>query len=176
MTQVNNEYASALFMLAQEEHCEKDICEALTEVLKLFGESPEYIEFLASPSIPMEERLSAIDKAFENNIHEYAVSFLKVLTERSAIRSFASCVKVYSELYREADKLSVARVTSAVELTEDEKTKLKSKLETLSKRTVILECVCDKSIIGGLIIEIDGKIMDGSVRHKLSEVKEVMQK
>ena len=65
-------------------------------------------------------------------------------------------------------------MTSAVELTDDEKKKLKLKLEKMSGKSLILKCTVDKSVLGGVIVKMDGKIMDGSLKHRLEEVKEVI--
>ena len=71
---------------------------------------------------------------------------------------------------------SNAKVISAVELSDEEKSKIKAKLESIYKGEVNLEYSVDGSILGGLIVEINGKIMDGSLRHRLHEVKEVISK
>ena len=41
---------------------------------------------------------------------------------------------------------------------------------------MVMEYIVDKSIIGGLIIETDGRIMDSSLKKQLKDVKEVIQK
>ena len=65
-------------------------------------------------------------------------------------------------------------VTSAVPLTAEEQEKLQAKLNAMAKGTAVIEYRLDSSLIGGLVVELDGKVMDGSLRHRLSEVKEVM--
>lgn len=174
MTQMSKEYAAALFMLAKENNTEKEILEALKTVSHVFTENPEYVDFLASPSIPKNERIDALEKAFSQMLPEYALSFVEILCERSHIRSFNDCVKEYEELYNFSIQVCEARVTSAVELTDDEKLKLTRKLEKVSGKTLHLNCSVDESILGGIIVEMDGKIMDGSLKHRLQEVKEVI--
>ena len=55
-----------------------------------------------------------------------------------------------------------------------EKEKLESKLEKVCGGKVKAEYFVDESLIGGLVVETDGRIMDGSIRQKLREVKEVI--
>ena len=105
---------------------------------------------------------------------EHIVSFISLLCERGRIHEFSECVKEYKELCDASKRISTAIVTSSVELTEAEKEKLVKKLEKMSGRTVIADCRIDKSLIGGLIIEMDGTVLDGSVRSRLKEVKEVI--
>ena len=73
-------------------------------------------------------------------------------------------------------KISVARVVSSVPLTLEEKKRLKARLEKMSGRKVSLECSVDKSLLGGLVVEMDGKVINGSLRQRLDEMKDVMSK
>lgn len=173
MTEISNEYATALFMLALECNAEKDYCGELESISEIFKAEPDYMELLRCPSIPINERTDAIDKAF-GTMPEHIISFLKILCENARISLFEECVEIYKNLLSEHEKRSVANVTSAVPLTEEEKTALADKLGKKEGCTVTLNCSIDPSIIGGLIIEIGGKVIDGSVRTKLLDVKDVI--
>ena len=176
MTDVGKEYGAALFMLAAELGESESYSEALKGVEKLFSESPEYPIFLASPSVPMSERLSAIESAFWGKIPEHVVSFLMLLCEKGRMECFGDAVKEYSALLDASKRVLSAKVTSAAELTEAEKEKLKNKLESINKGEVRIEYLIDTALIGGLVVEVDGKIMDGSLRQRLREVKDVINK
>lgn len=176
MTDASKEYAVALFTLAVEEQLEKTISDGLYTVSKLMQETPEYLDFLASPNIPICERLNAIDEAFSKGVHEYVASFLKILCQNGNIRSFHKCVSEFEELNHAADGISKAKVISAVPLNESEKIKLKEKLESFCGHDVIMECECNSAILGGVIVHIDGKVLDGSLRRRLHDIKEVIDK
>lgn len=174
MTETSKEYASALFMLSQESKISEEIYSSLKTVSSIFKELPEYLDFLSSPNIPMRERIGAIDEAFSNGVHEYAVSFLKLLCEKGRIREFHECLASYSELYQASHGISTAKVISALPLNKKEKEDLKNKLESFCGHAVIMDCTANKAILGGLIVHIDGKVLDGSVRRRLHDIKEVM--
>ena len=176
MSDVSNEYAKALFMLAAETGNGKEYKDALDEVLEVFEKNPMYPEFLSTFAIPLEERLNALEKAFSNAIPRDVLSFLKLLCEKRHIGEFVECVADYVAMYNEICEVSNAKVTSAVELNKDEKASLKEKLEKMSGHKTLIEYTVDKSIIGGLIVEIDGKIMDSSLRKHLKDVKDVISK
>ena len=173
MRQRSKEYGEALFELAMENGMSEEYGKALDTVAFVFDENPEYMEFLSSPSIPMTERIDAIEKAFFA-LPAHIVSFLSLLCERGRIREFTTCMEEYKALLDSSKQICVARVTSAVELMQEEKEKLRAKLEKKNAQSVILDCSVDESLLGGIIIEMDGKIMDGSVRRHLKEVKEVI--
>ena len=176
MTEMNKEYGTALFMLAKECGAESKYAVDLECVMEVFSASPEYIDFLASPTIPLQERLSALKEAFSQAIDENVLSFLQLLCERGRIRSLSGCVEEYKKLLDVQNSISTAYIKSAVELTEEEKEKLKDKLEIKCGHSVILECTVDESLMGGLVVEIDGKIIDGSLKTRLYEVKDVISK
>ena len=85
-------------------------------------------------------------------------------------------VEEYNALLNASERVFNAKVTSAQELTEEEKAKLIEKLSKSYKGSIQAEYVIDGALIGGVIVEIDGRVMDGSIRHRLQQVKEVINK
>ena len=99
-----------------------------------------------------------------------------MVCERKRLSSLDVAVEEYRRLVNERESVVTAKVTSAVPLTESELAALQSKLEKKSGCTVRTECTVDPSILGGLIVEMDGAVMDGSISHRLREIKEVMNR
>ena len=173
---MGREYASALFTLAVEEGKQKEYFASLETVKTVLAENSEYMDFLNSFSIPKSERIDAIEEAFGKSIEEYVVSFIKLLCEKDRISEFFECVEIYKELLDLYENVSVAKVTSSVELKDEEQKKLKEKLEKASGKNVVLDIKVDKSLLCGIVVEIDGKIIDGSIKKSLGNVKEVISK
>ena len=174
MTDIAKEYGAALFMLACEMDKKKEYGCALETIETVFAENPEYLIFLASPSVSLSERITAIETAFATKVPEHLLSYLELLCEKGRISCFFESVKEYNELLNASECVSNAIVTSAVELTQEEKQKLKTKLESTTNGVVNINYLIDETLLGGVVVEINGKIMDGSLRHRLREVKEVM--
>ncbi len=176
MNDVYKEYAKALFMLAVESDSIEKYGEALAVIEGVFVENPEYIRFLSAPAIPLAQRLDAIEEAFSSELPREVLSFLKLLCEKGMSESFSLCYAEYKNMQSELGRISVARVTSAVALTDGEKNALKKKLEGMSGHTVELECAVDEAILGGLVVKMDGKMLDASLKRHLKDVKDVMSK
>ena len=176
MKEISKEYAEALFMLALEKGEEVSTLEKLKEVLEGIENEPEYMQFLCSRSIAVKERLSAVENAFLGVLPEICLSFLCLLIEKGRIVLFPSCVKEYEKLLDAKMKVITARVISAIPLKEEEKQALKVKLENKYSSKVELQCEVDEQILGGSIIEIDGNVLDGSLRFRLQEIKEEIKK
>lgn len=176
MSEISNEYAKALFMLASEKECSEEYKAALEKIEEVFKENPLYLDFLYTFSIPLQERLDALEKAFSNFIPRDVLSFLKILCEKKHIREFHECAKYYYTLYNEIDKISNVKVTSAIELSDKEKSALKEKLEKKIGKTAIIEYIVDESILGGIVLETDGEIIDSSIKKHLKDIKDVINK
>ncbi|MBQ8858755.1 MAG: ATP synthase F1 subunit delta [Clostridia bacterium] len=174
MTEMSKEYASALFSVSLEGGVAQEVADGLAVILAAMRENPAYIELLASPGIPMAERVSALRAAFAAAVPEYALSFVALLTEKGRIREIFDCAEAYNDLHTAYLQSAVAHVVSAVPLTDEEKTKLVARLSRVSGKQIRAEYEVDEGIMGGLVVSIDGKVMDGSVRHRLQEIKGVM--
>jgi len=174
MTEISKEYGTALFMLACETDSKKEFGASLEAVAQAFRENPGYMEFLASPSIPKSERLAAIGEAFGGSCPQEIVSYVQLLCEKGRISCFFESAEEYMSLLDASEHVQTAKVTSAVELTADEKEALKKKLEELNKCTINMEYFIDESLLGGIIVETDGRIIDGSLRKSLRDIKEVI--
>ena len=73
-------------------------------------------------------------------------------------------------------KLLVDAVQSSRFLTTKKSMQLIEKLSRKFGRTIHLECAVDPSLLGGLVVNVDGKVIDGSLKHRLQEIKEVMNR
>ncbi len=174
MNDIGKEYGAALFMLASEENAKDEYADALESLKKSFEDSPDYVSFLASPGISLGERLAAIEAAFAEYIPTNVLSFVQLMCEKGRIENFFEAAEEFKALLDASKHISNAKITSAVELTDDEKSKLYEKLKAMSGGEIQAEYFVDSSLMGGLIVELDDKIMDGSLRNRLREVKDVI--
>ncbi len=170
MTQIAEEYSQALFALAAEQNVKREVADSVKALRDIMSENIEYTDLLASPNIPMCERCELIDKAFGEFLHEYAVSFLKLLCERGHIRDFSECAEEFLKLYEASDGIVTAHVTSAAPFSDAQLDALREKLQKKLSRKVELVCDVDTSILGGFIVRADGNIMDASLKAKLAKI------
>ncbi len=174
MRQTDREYAEALFCLCVEE----DICESalsdMKTVREAFCENPEYSLMLASPAIPLSERLAAIDEAFSGRICEYCVYFLKLLCEKGRMSILLDSIEEFENLCTVYFGRITANITSAVELNDKQKSALLEKLEKANNKMIVPTYKVDPSVMGGLLVEMDGRVYDGTLKSRLRDVKEVM--
>lgn len=174
MNHTSREYAEALFAMALEEEKTPDYAGGLALVEEALADNPGFLNLLASPAISREERAEVLERAFQERIPLPELILLKMMVSRGHARSIPEMIACYRDLERAQRGESLARVTTAAPMTEEETEKLRQKLEKKFGRRMILETAVDPSLIGGVRVETEGRVLDGSIRTRLQEIKEVM--
>lgn len=174
MISTSNDFAASLFMLATEENKLDEFKKDLSVVKSVFDENPDYVLLLSSPGIPKHERIAAIDKAFGESVNIYILNFLKVLCEHGKISTIDECIKIFGDLRKQAENKVTAIVISAAPLEDYQIERLKAKLSKKLGCLVKIKTETDPSMLGGIKIEFDDKVIDGSIRKQLHDIKEVI--
>ena len=174
MTTTSKEYAEALFELAVGAGQTKETIDGLATVVGALLQTPEYRDMLSSPAIAKDERIAALDAAFRGKIPDVLLWVLRMMVSRGHVRDVMKMAEDYEALARQHQGESVAKVTSALELKEADAVALRQKLEKKFGRKVIMNFRVDLRLIGGIRVEIDGRVIDGSLRNKLDQIKDVM--
>ena len=127
---------------------------------ELFTENPDYVRLLTEPSIPKKQRLALLDEAFGSDMQPYLLNFLKILVENGMVRDFGGCCRRYTALYNADRGIAQAEVTSAVPLSGQQ---LEKKIQLQPK--------VDPSVLGGLRVSLEGKLLDGTVKGRLDDLR-----
>ncbi len=171
MTSTAEIYGDSLYALAEEENIADALLSEINDVDAIIKANPDYLRILREPSIAKTDRLKLIDEAFSGKIHTYLLNFIKILCENGTINELPSCVRQFTKRYNEANGISEAYVTSAVELSDDQKESLRRKLEDISGRKIILIEKVDINTVAGLKVELDGKQFDGTVSRRIKTIR-----
>ncbi len=172
---ISTEYAEALFELALEQGRTEEIYKELCLLDSLFLENPEYIELLGAPDIEPKERLELVGVAL-GSFDELTLNFVMLLVEKGRIALIHTCIREYERLFNASRKAMVVTVISATELNKEQKQKIITSLERKYGCRIELSCEIDENILGGIIIKTEDAVLDGSLKKKLRDVKEVIRK
>ena len=175
MTGAGNVYGTALYELAREENAAKEILAQLAVLDRCFAQEPSYLQLLSSPNLPKTERCRILDDAFRGKIHPYVLNFLKILTEKGYIRQFSQCRKHYEQQYNLDNGIVCVTAVTAVALSDAQSEKLTKKLSSLTGKTISLCNRVDRSVLGGIRLDYDGKQMDDTVAHRLDSLGRLLQ-
>jgi F-type H+-transporting ATPase subunit delta len=134
--------------------------------------SRELCEALISPIIAPEKKCAILEELFADKVHEIALSYLKLLVEKRREEAIRETEQEYVLLANEARGIVQAEATTAVALDEVQQAQLASRLSEVTGKQVELVCKIDPSVIGGVLVRIGDRVIDGSVRGQLEALRE----
>lgn len=165
---VSKTYGEALFDLALEDGTLTTIIEEVNIVKEAIAKNPDLLKLLSHPKINKEEKISVIENIFKGRVSDSLVGFLVIIVQKDRYDDLDGIFEYFIAKVREYKNASVASVTSAVELTEEQKKQVEQKLLQTTKYSQFeLSFYVDKSLIGGLVIRIGDRVVDSSIKTKL---------
>ncbi len=160
-------YGQAAFDVARE-HDLVDQWETDFSMISEILRDPGTMEYFLSPAVPRSSKVDALTRMLPDENQLLLRNLLLLLLERRRFHQIHDVAAVFLELVLEQRGIVVARVATAIELTEDEMSLVKDRLsEILGKQIEILPQV-DPEMIGGIIAQIGDDLFDGSVRTQLA--------
>ena len=175
MTDIVNVYGQALYDLAKDENLTEEILGQLTVLNKSFAAEPAFVQLLCAPSIPKQERCQVLDDSLRGQVHPYVLNFLKILTEKGYMRHFSGCCRLFKQQYNEDHGILPVVAVTKLPLSDELRRKLADKLSEVTGKTVSLECRVDPECLGGVRLELDGIQVDGTIRHRLQEIRKLLK-
>lgn len=164
-------YANALVEIAKEGKLTfSKIGEDLNTIKEILNQSKDLNDVLINPLVSIEQKKEVIDKVFSKEIDAITVNFIKVLVDKDRFDAFNEVLDAYNIALDNINNISRINVTSAVEMSDEAKAKLKNKLETKLKKNVIMDLNINADIIAGLVIRIGDNIIDMSLKHKFEDL------
>lgn len=162
-------YAEALFELAQERGQGESVRQELSNLADLVRADPEWELFLESPAIGREHKIEVVRRVFAERLSDLTGDFLKVLASKDRLALLLEIEKCYLRLEdRQAGRVR-GTLTTALELDKKELIRLSEQIGRALHKTVALQNRIDPAIIGGMIISVEDKMIDGSVRRRLQQ-------
>jgi len=169
---VARKYAKALFLSIKERNLIDQAYEQFQSLQQVIDTDPGILHALTGPRIPLEEKIGLIKRIFGSVMNPLHVEFLSVLTRKRRIGFLPEIADELGRLIETEKDIGRVTVTTAVELLPSEEERLRKSLEARSGQTILLEKRVDPYVLGGMIVMMDGEVIDGSVRHGLNMLGE----
>ena len=164
-------YGEALFQIAAEEGRIDQIMEEIAAVRKALEENPELTALMEHPKIIREEKVRLIEDCFKEQVSADVTGFLAVTVEKGRFKELPSIFEYLTARMKKYKKIGVVTVRSAAELREDQKKEIYEKLlATTDYKTLEITWQVEESLIGGLVIRIGDRVVDGSLKYKLEQL------
>lgn len=166
-SQVAKRYAEALFQAAAQVD-RQELKEEFQGLLTIVADEKVHHAF-HHPRTTKEHKNQLIKLM---NLSPIMENFLLLVVEKSREGLLPAIGQYFEELVLAEQQTTLAEITSAVPLTEQNKEELQEQLQRLTGKTVLLRTQIDPKIMGGLVIKVDGKIIDGSVKQSLHKLQQ----
>ena len=171
MEEVAKNYATALYRLVDEKE-RPAYLKALRDTEGLFVSYPDLRRALCSYSLSIYEKQSVCDEVFLPLFPlPHLNNFYKVLVTHHRFDLFSSIVISFATLVNESLGVLEGVVYTAAPLSREEKKQIEDALAHRLGDKVDLTPILELDLLGGVKVALDGKVYDGSLRHKLQEMK-----
>ncbi|MEC8958533.1 MAG: ATP synthase F1 subunit delta [Chloroflexota bacterium] len=162
-------YAQAIFDLAQENNQVEPWGEDLAVVAEAFGDA-NFAALMKHADMPASDKRAATASVLAG-VDPMVRNLVDLLVSKNSIDSIAGVYSSYTELLDRHLGRQRVEVTTAVALEDAEIAKISSFVSELVRREVVLTSKVDKSILGGLVIQIGDRLLDGSTKARLDSLR-----
>lgn len=169
-------YASSLYSVAEESDSEKEVYESLALVKAVLSENRDYAKVMSSAAIALSVREGLIEEAFSGNVHPFVLNFMKLLCKKRVFEILPAVAESYEKAYFKAHNIERAKITTAIELSDEKKDEIIKRVSASTGKELIGEFFVDEKLMGGIIIETESSSIDASLNGKLESIKRYISK
>lgn len=168
--QVGRLYAEAILALAESKGQADALLDELQELVDFLDQNPKVEHFLSSAMVDEEARSRMIESLFRGKASDLLADALQVINRKGRLGSLRAIAAAYRTAFRGLRGWMDVHVRTAVPLSDALRKRLVDTLAaSTSRRPMLIEKV-DPSMIGGLVIEIEGRKFDASVASRLKDL------
>lgn len=169
--QVSKTYGGALFEVALENQTLDATLEEVLFVKQTFIDNEELSKLLLHPNIEKEEKIKVLENIYKGKVSDELTGLMVMMITKGHQKDFVDVFDYVIDAIKEEKKIGVAYISSAVELTPEQKNKIEQKLLDTTKYLKIEGVYqVDKTLIGGLVIRIQDTIVDSSLKTQIAKL------
>lgn len=180
---VSKTYGEALFETAMEAKSADggakawELMEEICQLQEILKQNPDFDKLMKHPGIPKQEKLVVLKKTLKGRVSDKLLGFLEVVITKERYGELPAIFQYFIDKMKEEQKIGVVYVTTAVELDDAQKARIQEKLlKTTSYLKVEMHYSVDAALIGGMVIRINDRVVDSSIRTKISDLtKQLLQ-
>lgn len=163
-------YAQAVFQIAQE-HGDIDAWLDDARSLAELADDPAAAEFLDAPQIPDAKKLQTIQQTLGDSVNPLALNLLGLLAARRLTHIMPDILSQLTDMVDQHRGVQWADVTTAVPMDDERTTEIAELIGGIVGGKVSLRTYVEPDIIGGLIVRVGDRVIDGSVRAKMRNME-----
>jgi F-type H+-transporting ATPase subunit delta len=164
-------FVDALLDVAKKKGTFEQVEKDLDLVCNVITKFDNFRKILFHPSVTRDEKKKLIKKVFGEAVSNLTKNFLNLLVDRRNEEILEFIPEIYRETINEKKGVLKAKIQTVVPLTEERLNNLRKSLDRLTGKTVEIEAVQEPNILGGMVVQIGNKMIDGSVASRLKNLK-----
>ena len=167
-------YARAVLEVARAEGRLAEVEDELFRFARTFDGSDDLRMALSDPALPAERRVAVVSDLLGAKALQTSLASIVFLVTAGRGGDIPQIVDRFVELSAQERRKEVAEVRSAVVLTDEQVQRLRDALASATNKDVEVKVVVDPSVMGGIVARVGDVVIDGSVRHRLEQLKETI--
>ena len=176
VTGLAERYANAVFELAQEQQAIDGLSADLTALRRAIEVSPELARLVKSPLFGRDTQVRALTALLERmGVSQLTINLVSILAGKRRLFALTGVIAAYERLVARSRGETEAEVTAARSLTDGEIAELKAVLKSRLGKEPRLHAKVDPSLLGGLIVKLGSRMIDSSIRTKLTGLAAAMK-
>src|SRR4030066_1230579 len=164
-------YAKAILSFALEQQKEVEVNNDMLLVANTIQDSKELQLLLSSPILKTELKKSALKEIFASKTSALTIGLINLLIDNKRLPILGEVAKKYNVIYDSLKGIEVAKVTTAIPLTEELNQQVLQKVIEITGKQATIESIINPDIIGGFILRVGDIQYDASVANKLQVLK-----
>jgi len=157
-------YAESLLQVAESRQETDTVASQARDLLALWHSSAQLREAMASPVLEPEAKKAALAALFDGQVTPSVQNLLKLLADRQRIAVLDAVLERFLELYRELRQITLAKVSSATPLSEEQQAQLNQKVQAIAgTQAVEFDLTVDPALIGGFVVNLGSQVIDASL-------------
>ena len=174
MADRNEVYAQAILDIVQVEGHVDEVEDELFRFARIVEGNDDLRMTISNPGLPLDQRAALVDDLLENRALPTTRAVATFLVAAGRGHDLPAIVTRFVELAAQTREQVVAEVRSAVALDDSQKARIAVALSSATRKRVEVKVVVDESVLGGIVATIGDTVIDGTVRHRLEQLKERM--
>ncbi|HOQ00313.1 MAG TPA: F0F1 ATP synthase subunit delta [Acetivibrio clariflavus] len=175
MPLIEARYAEALVEITEENHSTDKVLDDFSTFVSIFNNSPELEEYLKKPNVQSTAKKKLLDELFMGQVDENFLKFLYLLVDKNRINCIGGILQEYKRMADEKKNVLNLKIISAVPLDDLQIEKIKEKYAGIYKKDKVNAVVnIDRSLIGGIKVQIGDRVEDYSVKSRLDSLKKLL--
>lgn len=169
---IPNRYAKALFKVAVEKGEQVEIYTQMKQLVASFDEMPALKAAVNNPFIAVDEKEKVLLTASGAKAGSTVENFILLVIEKNRASFLRSMAMAYLKLYREAFGIASVEIVTAIELGDDEISGIMDVVKRqLGGKTMEQTVRVDADLIGGFTVNVDGMVLDASIKNELKKLR-----